>query len=59
MRKNKIEGPIKGSGRKPNKEKSIVISLRISKEAKEILDLIYKMDRGKYVSEAIIKASIL
>lgn len=53
MRKNKIAGAIKGAGRKPKNDKSEILNVRISNNAKLLLNSIDRMNRGKIVSESI------
>lgn len=59
MRKNNIVGPIKGAGR-PKVEKPThteFLNVRITKEAKEALLCMPRMERGKYISKLITDAA--
>lgn len=54
MRKNKIVGAIKGAGRKKEKDtKTELLNVRISDEARQALNSLPRMERGKLVDQLI------
>lgn len=57
MRKNKIEGAIKGTGRKKDTTQRIFLNVRITEEANEALKNVPRMQRGAYISQLILNAS--
>lgn len=55
-RKNGMTGAIPGAGRPAGlTEDTVIVNLRISKEAKAVLESLPRMQRGKFVSEVILK----
>lgn len=53
-RKNKLEGPIPGAGRPVVNNDKVILNVRISKEAKEMIEKLPRMERGDFVSKAIL-----
>lgn len=57
MRKNGLTGPIPNAGRKvKDKSMDAILNVRISKEARQALETIDRMQRGNYISNLILQA---
>lgn len=53
-RKNKLEGAIPGAGRPKENTGKVTLSVMVTPEAKSIIESLPRMERGDFVSKAIL-----